>query len=105
MNKPPDKCIKMPLTKIFPCQDDIVKLNYAIKRSNQINIKVCMLLKILLLQDYNILIHANNTLTSLPLVNTDIIGLIQKSILERANRGRRITDETKILFIERCKPE
>ena len=105
MNKPPDKykCIKMPLTKVFPCQDDIDKLNYAIKRSNQINIKVCMLLKILLLQDYNILIHANNTLTSLPLVNTDIIGLIQKSILERANRGRRITDETKILFIERLR--
>ena len=51
MNKPPDayKCIKKQIKDVFKDENDVLIINNAAKRSNQINIKVYMLLKIFML--------------------------------------------------------
>ena len=103
MKKPPDeyKCIKKQIKDVFTDENDILIINNAVKRSNQINIKTYMLLKLYILYEYESLIHNTDTLTSLPVITTDTIGLIQKSTCTPSKGGRKITDQTKILFIER----
>ena len=100
MKKPPDeyKCIKKQIKDVFTDENDILIINNAVKRSNQINIKTYMLLKLYILYEYESLIHNTDTLTSLPVITTDTIGLIQKSTCTPSKGGRKITDQTKILF-------
>ena len=104
MNKPPDayKCIKKQIKDVFKDENDVLIINNAAKRSNQINIKVYMLLKIFMLNEYESLNHGVDTLsTTLPIITKDTIGLIQNSVCLPSKSGRKITDTKKILFVQR----
>ena len=104
MNKPPDKykCIKKQLKDIITNKDDRDKINELVSRSNQINIKTYMLLKLYILNEYENLVHENDELTSLPDINNETIEMIRQSFITKS-RGRTVVEQTKISFIEKIK--
>ena len=73
MNLDPDKykCIKKQLKDVITNTDDVEKINELVKRSNQINIKTYMLLKLYILNEYENLVHENDELSSLPNIKKD----------------------------------
>ena len=104
MNKPPDKykCVKKQLKDVFKNQDDVEKINELVKRSNQINIKTYMLLKLYILNEYENLVHVNNELTLLPDITVETIEMIRQSFITKTS-GRKTVDPEKISFIDKIK--
>ena len=91
MKKPPDKykCIKKQIKDVFTDINDINKIHNAVKRSNQVYIKVLMLLKIYTLQEYELLNTDNvDVLPQLPLITNEMIGLIQRSVCLSKTNGK-----------------